>query len=40
MAEKRPGKNPKKPERSIKERRADKRQREIESGELIRKRKR
>jgi hypothetical protein len=40
MAEKRPGKSlKKKSERSIKERRAEKRQRELESTEFIRKRK-
>ncbi|WP_286132064.1 MULTISPECIES: hypothetical protein [unclassified Mycobacterium] len=40
MADKKPGKNPKKAERSLKERRAEKRQREAEAGEFIRKRKR
>lgn len=40
MADKKPGKSPKKAERSIKERRAEKRQREAEAGEFIRKRKR
>ncbi|WP_256387022.1 hypothetical protein [Mycolicibacterium sp. GF69] len=40
MADKKPGKSLKKAERSLKERRAEKRQRETESGEFIRKRKR
>jgi len=40
MADKRPGKTLKKPERSIKERRAEKRQREMETGALARRRKR
>ncbi|WP_345352248.1 hypothetical protein [Rhodococcus olei] len=39
MADKKPGKSPKKPSQTIKERRAEKRTREAESGELIRKRK-
>jgi hypothetical protein len=40
MADKRRGRDPKKPERSIKQRRAEKRQREIDAGVLVRKRKR
>ncbi|MGE2720800.1 hypothetical protein [Mycolicibacterium celeriflavum] len=40
MADKKPGRSPKKmPERSIKERRAQKRLREAEAGVLVRKRK-
>ncbi|MGE2713758.1 hypothetical protein ACQI4L_06865 [Mycolicibacterium litorale] len=41
MADKKPGRNLKKPAaRSLKERRAEKRERAIESGETVRKRKR
>ncbi|KJF21166.1 hypothetical protein ACFRFQ_25140 [Rhodococcus sp. NPDC056743] len=40
MADKAPGKNMKKPAQSIKERRAEKREKAADSSELIRKRKR
>ncbi|WP_269456354.1 hypothetical protein [Rhodococcus qingshengii] len=40
MADKAPGKNMKKPAQSIKERRAEKRAKTVESSEFIRKRKR
>lgn len=41
MADKKPGRNPKKrPAQSIKERRAEKRERDVEAGEFTRKRKR
>lgn len=39
MADKKPGRNLKKPAQSIKERRAEKRQRAAEAGDFIRKRK-
>ncbi|MGF7122328.1 hypothetical protein AB4Z09_13195 [Rhodococcus sp. TAF43] len=40
MADKKPGKNLKKPSQSIKEKRAEKRERAVDAGELIKKRKR